>query len=27
VGLNYLNYKILSEDIINEKTKWIKVVL
>ena len=27
VGLNYLNYKILSEDEINEKTKWIKVVL
>ena len=27
IGLNYLNYKILSEDEINENTKWIKVVL
>ncbi len=27
IGLNYLNYKILSEEDINEKTKWIKVVL
>lgn len=27
IGLNYLNYKILSEEDINENTKWIKVVL
>ena len=27
VGLNYLNYKILSEEKINEKAKWIKIVL
>lgn len=27
IGLNYLNYKILSEEEINENTKWIKVVL
>ena len=27
VGLNYLNYKILSEEQINEKATWIKIVL
>jgi len=27
IGLNYLNYKILSEEDLNENTKWIKVVL
>jgi len=27
IGLNYLNYTILSEEELNEKTKWIKVVL
>lgn len=27
VGLNYLNYKILSEEQINEKATWIKTVL